>query len=259
MPSNHSSKHEDMRMKQERKIRKRGKKTELDPFLKRGRVPGFQSTTSLFNLVTLLAQTFFRACSFKYQGVQAPLIVVRRASSSVTRLVVLAHLHLVAVRRLQAARGWQVASNKGNEIDKGDNGKRPRLANHVSRHSIVGADKRNEAEGDAGDGEKAKADKVEDGPALGLLHEVHGSQEQQGSATSHKDVNELTSSGQLQFRDGDLVRSKMGTRAGLERTGQLLTIIRRRSNTARKATASVSLKEVWLSARALDFDEVVSP
>lgn len=70
-----------------------------------------------------------------------------------------------------------MASYEGDEINNGDNGERPRLEHHVSRHIIVGGDKRNEAEGDAGDGEKAEADKVEDGPALGLLHEVHGSQE----------------------------------------------------------------------------------
>lgn len=125
--------------------------------------------------------------------------MVRRASGSVTRLVVLAHLHLAAVRRLRAARGRQVGSDEGEEIDEGDDGECPGLRHHIYRHILVGGDNRNKAEGDTGDDEKAKADKVEDGPALGLLHEMHGRQEQQGGAASHEDVSQLTRKCQRQF------------------------------------------------------------
>lgn len=104
-----------------------------------------------------------------------PLIVVRRASSSVVWLVVLAHLHLAAMRLSKAAWGRQVASDEGDEIDQGNDGETPRPVHHIFLHRRVGGDKSSEAERGAGDGEEAEADKAEDRPALGLLHEVHGS------------------------------------------------------------------------------------
>lgn len=102
----------------------------------------------------------------------------------------LAILQLMAMSRL-AVRVRKVASDKGNEINKRNDGERPRLANHVARHAVVGANNRDKAEGHAADGEEAEADEAEDGPALSLLHNVHSSQEQEGGATSDEDVDEL--------------------------------------------------------------------